>query len=28
MERILKNLEPRIAAPIRDGQGGGVLQLR
>ncbi|MBT4694729.1 MAG: hypothetical protein HOB73_15440, partial [Planctomycetaceae bacterium] len=28
MERILKNLEPRIAAPARDGQGGGVLQLR
>jgi hypothetical protein len=28
MERILKNLEPRIATPIRDGQGGGVLQLR
>ena len=28
MERILKNLEPRIASPIRDGQGAGVLQLR
>jgi hypothetical protein len=28
MERILRNLEPRIAAPINDGQGGGVLQLR
>jgi hypothetical protein len=28
MERILKNLEPRIAAPMRAGQGGGVLQLR
>jgi hypothetical protein len=28
MERILKNLEPRIAVPIRDGQDAGVLQLR
>ena len=28
MERILKNLEPRIASPLRGGDRGGILQLR
>jgi len=28
MERILKNLEPRIAAPLRDDDRNGILQLR